>query len=178
MAVTHRVKQGLRGLFAFTREVDYDLVGQYLPPVQLGLFRRMSRGEQLHSIQVLRDVMAQGDTQGVALSDDLAQAALLHDAGKSRYPMAVWQKTLPVLVSIVAPNLSRRLAKSDERNGFVRPFVVHGRHPRWGAELLEAIGASERLIWLVAHHADKPEVWASHPYYELLIRLQRADNAN
>jgi hypothetical protein len=39
-------------------------------------------------------------------------------------------------------------------------------------------GASERLIWLVTHHADQPEQWADHPYLELLLRLQQADNAS
>jgi hypothetical protein len=174
MAAAHRVHQGLRALFAFAREVDYELAARYLSPAQFALFRQMSRGEQLHSLQVLRDVLAQGEP----VPDDLAVAALLHDAGKSRYRMAVWQKTIPVLVHAVSPALCRRLASSDEKRWLTRPFVVNGQHPIWSAELLAKTGASERLIWLVRHHADKLELWEGHPYQPLLARLHRADNAN
>jgi hypothetical protein len=178
MAVAHRVQQGLRALFAFAREVDEGLAARYLTSAQFALFRQMARSEQLHSLQVLRDVLAQSARSGEGVPDDLAGAALLHDVGKSRYRMAIWQKTIPVLLYTVSPALCRRFAASDERNWFTRPFVVNGRHPIWSEQLVAAAGGSERLLWLVRHHADKPEMWQGHPHLPLLVRLQQADNAN
>jgi hypothetical protein len=173
--MTHRLQQGFRALFAFTREVDYDLAARYLTPSQLALFKEMTQSEQLHSLQVLRDILAEGDA---VVPDDLLKAALLHDVGKSRYHMDVFRKTIPVLVHLVSPKLWVRLGRGDERNPFLRPFVVGLKHAKWGAELLVETGASERLLWLVAHHGDEPTQWREHPYYDLLLRLQKADNAN
>jgi hypothetical protein len=169
--VAHRLQQGLRALLAFAWDVDEALAAQYLNPAQMTLFQQMTRGEQLHSLQVLRLVLAQG-----AAPDDLAAAALLHDVGKIRYPMNVFQKTLPVLVRLVSVKLARRIAHLGEENRLARPFVVFNRHPVWSGEFVSQTGASDRLIWLVRHHADEPEVWQDHPHLELLKRLQQADN--
>jgi hypothetical protein len=174
MAATHRLNQGLRALFAFTRQVDDDFVAQYLTSAQFSLFKQMSRSEQLHSIQVLRDVLSRSE----AVPDDLAKAALLHDVGKSRYAMSVLQKTIPVLVYVISPALWLKLGRGNEHNWFLRPFVVNLKHPKWGAELLVKIGASPQLLWLVEHHGDRPDQWQTHPYYPLLKQLQAADNAN
>jgi hypothetical protein len=173
--MTHRLQQGFRALFAFTREVDYDFAARYLTPSQLALFKGMTQSEQLHSLQVLRDILAESD---VGVPDDLLKAALLHDVGKSRYHMDVFRKTIPVLVHLISPKLWVRLGRGNERNPFLRPFVVGLKHAKWGAELLAETGASERLLWLVRHHGDEPTQWREHPYYDLLYQLQKADNAN
>lgn len=172
MAV-YRVRQGLRALFAFSRPVDADLAARHLTPEQLALFESMRRSEQLHSLNVLRVVLAQGDTP-----PELAVAALLHDAGKSRYPLAIWQKTSAVLVRAFAPGLYRRLSQRDPDSLWARPFVVSVRHPSWSAELLARAGASDAAVWLVTHHQDAPELWRDHDDYPLLKRLQSADDAN
>jgi hypothetical protein len=169
----NRVQQGLRGLFAFALHLDLDLAARTLTPQQLALFQQMTRGEQLHSLNVLRDVQAQGATPS-----DLAVAALMHDVGKSRYPMRVWQKTLVVLVRELAEPIYLKITRSSERNWFARPFIVGERHAKWGADLLRDIGANERIVWLVAHHDKNPEKLRDHPDHALLLRLQQADAAN
>src|SRR4051812_31589967 len=116
-AVAIRLRQGLRALFAFTRPVDDALADAYLSPAQRPLFRRMRRGEQLHSLNVLRAVLAQADETPPAL----AAAALLHDVGKSRYPLRLWQKSIAVLVRAVLPTLFVRLSADDPRNFWARP---------------------------------------------------------
>ncbi|MCB9449849.1 MAG: HD domain-containing protein [Anaerolineaceae bacterium] len=137
------------------------------------LFLEMLHSEQLHSLSVLRDVLVQGDTP-----DDLAVAALLHDVGKSRYPLRVWQKTFTVLVRAFAFPVYERWKYGDPANLIQRPFVVAVQHPNWSAELVAAAGASEQAIWLIAQHQSDPADWPGHPYLPLLLRLQAADNAN
>ncbi len=168
-----RLRQGLRALLAFSRPVDRHLAAAFLSPDLLALFDRLQRSEQLHSLNVLRTVLAQGPTP-----PDLAAAALLHDVGKSRCRLAVWQKTLAVLVRAFAPGRFRRWADSDPARRWAQPFAVAVHHPAWGAEMLAAAGASETTVWLAAHHADDPARWAQHPDIYLLQRLQRADDAN
>lgn len=173
MTAIYRIQQGLRALFAFTQPVDDNLAAHYLTPELMRCFRTMRRGEQLHSLHVLRTILAQGSTP-----DDLAVAALLHDVGKSRYPFPIWQKTLVVLVRAFAPRLYKHLSGGDEANLIYRPFVLSQQHPAWSAAMIREAGASERAVWLVEHHADPLTDWADHPDVALLQRLQAADDAH
>jgi hypothetical protein len=173
MTGAYRLRQGFQALFAFARPLDLDLAASFLSPALLRLFQSMNRGEQLHSLKVLADVLAQGETP-----PELAVAALLHDVGKSRYPLAVWQKTLAVLVSAVWSGLYRRWSQGDAANLLQRPFVVYECHPSWGAEMLRQAGASEMVCWLVEHHADLVRDSGGQPRALLLERLQQADDAN
>ncbi|MEP7290854.1 MAG: HD domain-containing protein [Chloroflexota bacterium] len=173
-----RLRQGLRALFAFSRPVDLALAEKFLTPEQLALFRRMRRGEQLHSLNVLRTVVAQSSEVSVTTPPELATAALLHDVGKSRYPLRLWQKTIAVLVRAFAPATFKRLSKGDPRRMIQRPFVVYVRHPVWSAELLAECNASPAAIWLVAHHANDADKLPVSDLIPLLKRLQHADDAN
>ena len=173
MAAGQRLRQGVRALFAFSQPIDLDLAAEYLSPPLLALFRRMKRSEQMHSLHVLRDVLAQGETPR-----DLAAATLLHDVGKSCYPLWVWQKTLAVLVRAGLPGLFHRWSQGDAGNRWQRAFVVAVQHPEWSAAMLADAGASETTVWLARHHADDLAQWAQHPLANWLARLQQADDAN
>ena len=169
-----RLRQGVRALFAFARPVDDQLAGRFLSPDQFAAFKRLRRGEQLHSLNVLRTVLAQSDNT----PPDLALASLMHDVGKTRYPSRLWQKIMTVAVRELAPSTFDRLSKGDLRRWWSRPFVVYVEHPAWSAEILAQTGASEGAIWLVAHHADPAEQWHDHEMFPLLQRLQAADDTN
>lgn len=173
MIVTYRLRQGFKALLAFSQPLELDLAAEYLSQRLLTLFQQMNRDEQLHSLNVLRDVLAQGTTP-----PDLAIAALLHDVGKARYPIGVLQKTCAVLVRAVWPGLYEQWSKGNPLNLWQRPFVVYEQHPLWGAEVVAEAGGSDTAQWLVAHHADEAQRWENHPQYELLKRLQAADDAN
>lgn len=173
MAATQRLQQGIRALLAFTRPVDYDLAAAYLNPAQLALFRQMKRSEQLHSLNVVRAIDGQG-----AAPDDLLVAALLHDVGKIRYPMAIWQKSLPVVVRHICRDCYARWSADTDAAGWRRMFAVVEHHPAWSAELVEPTGASDRAVWLIRHHADDAQDWQEHPYHAYLVRLQQADDTN
>jgi hypothetical protein len=174
MTAAYRLRQGLQAILAFTRVVDVDLAAQYLSPELMRLFSSMNRDEQLHSLNVLQRMLAQGN-----VSNDLAVAALLHDVGKSRYPIAVWQKSLAVLVKAFLPRLYAQLGTVDPVNNvWQRPFIVYADHPAWSAQMLHEAGASDITCWLVEHHAEPIEKWVGHPYMSLLARLQCADDAS
>jgi hypothetical protein len=173
VGVVYRLQQGLRALLSFSQPVEWALAERYLSPRLLVLFKQMNRDEQLHSLAVLRDVLAQSDTP-----TDLAAAALLHDVGKSRYPIGVWQKTFAVMVRAIVPDAYYRWSKGSPLNLWERPFVVYEQHPVWSAQMLREAGASDTVCWLAGEHATVAEKWQSHPQVEWLRRLQQADNQN
>lgn len=172
--VSRRLAQGLRALFAFATPPDLALAQLYLSDCEFAAFRAMSRSEQLHSLNVLRMALAAAPNPPRALT----AAALLHDVGKSRRRLAVWQKTLVVLAQSMAPRLCQRLSREESPSAWRIPFIVQRHHPEWGGEILRACGSDSQLIWLVENHQADADAHQAHPAYALLKQLQASDNAN
>jgi hypothetical protein len=175
MAALYRITQGVRALVAFTQEIDYALPERYLSPPLLAAFKRMKPGEQLHSIRVLRAVLA----QEAHTPHDLAVAALMHDCGKARYPLSVYGKSIAVLVEKLLPPLYRYASQQDPAYAvWARPFIVRAQHPAWSADVLREAGATAGAVWLAEHHQEIVAMWMEHPQAGMLWRLQRADDTN
>jgi hypothetical protein len=175
MVALYRITQGLRAILAFTQEVDYSLPERYLSPPLLEAFKCMSTSEQLHSIRVLRAVLA----QEAHTPHELAVAALMHDCGKARYPLSVYGKSIVVVVEKLMPPLYRYANQMNPAQvAWARPFVVRAQHPAWSAEVLREAGAAAGAVWLVEHHQEIVAMWMEHPQAGLLWRLQRADDTN
>ena len=171
MSAISRFRQGIRSLFVFTQPIDLSLVARYLNAQQITLFQQLTKSEQYHCLNVLRDVLAQADYT----SHELAQVALLHDIGKIRYRQWTWQKTFRVIVASIFPELAKQL-RICEINPLTAPFVVGHYHPQWSAEILESLEVSDKVVWLARHHHDSLVKWVDHPDFTDLQRLQEADN--
>ncbi|MCY3832280.1 MAG: HD domain-containing protein [Chloroflexi bacterium] len=170
-AAAQRVSQGLSALLAFASAPEFDLARRHLSSCEFAAFRKLSRAEQLHSLAVLRQALK----SEAAASKELVAAALLHDVGKARHPLALWQKTLAVLLDALAPAFCSKLSEAEEIRFWRAPFIVRRRHPRWGGEILRRCNSSAAVIWLVEHHQDELASHRDHEWYNLLARLQRAD---
>ncbi len=173
-AAFHRLVQGIHALLAFAMSPDLGLTQQYLTQPELDAFRSMSRAGQLHSLNVLRAVL---EADPIAPSA-LTKAALLHDVGKSRYHMAVWQKTLSVLMMAFSPGLSRKLSNDDLNSKWRSPLAVRARHPQWSGEILRECGSDSAVIWLAENHQKNANCYRDHECYPLLITLQAADSGS
>ena len=179
MGAKYRLTQGLRALTAFRETPDVQMAARFLSQPQLALFRGLPLMEQRHALNVLNDALAQPiPTDDSRALDDLAVAALLHDCGKSRYPVRVWQKSLAVMTRKLSRRLFDWMATHDAQNLLWRGFAVKAHHPAWGAQMVAEAGVSERALWLITHHQDQPEQWDSHSHAALLRALQTADDAN
>ncbi|MCY3575095.1 MAG: HD domain-containing protein [Chloroflexi bacterium] len=168
----YRLGQGLRAWLAALKRPDLTAARPMLSDCEYAAFCRLSRADQLHSLRVLQAVLsADADAP-----KSLQKAALLHDIGKSRYRLAVWQKTAAVLVKSLAPGWFRRLSAGDSLAIWRAPFRVHAQHPRWSGEILRACGTGEAVLWLVEHHQCDTDRLGSQPLHEQLLALQRADD--
>jgi putative nucleotidyltransferase with HDIG domain len=167
-----RLRQGVLALVAWARPVDDASAAVILPSPLLTLFRQMPRREQQHALEVLATLRRNGGTHLTLL-----MAGLLHDVGKTRAPLTVWERVLIVVVEAASPSRAE-VWSAGELRGWRRPFVVRRQHAAWGAEMVAAAGGDTLLIDLVRRHQDKlptpPQTEADH----LLVALQAADNAN
>jgi hypothetical protein len=142
-----------------------------LTPEQLDLFTQLQPSEQVHSLRVMRALQNQGENH-----PDLMVAALLHDLGKIRYPLRLWERILIVLANIFCPHKVEVWGNGNPRS-WRRPFVIAKQHPLWGAELALGVNTSALTASLIRRHQTKLSENSSNSLEDqLLIRLQSADN--
>lgn len=153
------------------RPVDDHLAEALLPTAGLALFRRLGKADQAHSLRLLAWLQEHGHTD-----PDLLNAALLHDCGKAAAPLAVWQRTLKVLLKLFVPAVWRRLARPAPPDRWRYPFFVLQTHPEIGAAWAEAAGLNPITIWLIRFHETDPN--PIDPHYDLMVALQQADAAS
>ncbi len=168
----HRLRQGLRALFAWATPVDYKLAQEVLSPRLMALFWQMRRSEQLHSLNVLRTLRAQGHTDPALLT-----AALLHDVGKTKASYMIWDRVLVVLGRAVAPDKVLRWGQATP-TGWRRPFAISVQHPRWSAEMVAQAGADPLTISLILEHQNHLGHAPQNYVETLLAQLQAADDEN
>lgn len=172
MRALYRVRQFVSALTARLSEQNLSLAADVLTPGQLLLFRSLPPQDQAHALRVFADLQRQGEHDPLLLA-----AALLHDVGKVRCPLTVWEQVLVVLVGRLTPGLLARWGRSQPR-GWRRAFVVAVQHPSWGADVLAQVGAPRRLIELVRHHQDEPGGVPDRGLSEQLRILRSVDNRN
>jgi putative nucleotidyltransferase with HDIG domain len=166
----HRAWQFLQALTARPLTVaEQAEVAAILSPAQQLLFRPMPSGDQRHSLQVMRTLIAMEMT-----APDLLVAALLHDVGKSRHRLYLWERVLVVVIGAFGPSAASRWGNAPS-HGWRRPFVIHQQHPRWGAEMALAAGCSPLTAELIRAHHDRG---AAQTGSKLLRALQQADSVN
>jgi len=131
----------------------------------------MSAADRAHSLRVHAWLRAQGHDAPALLA-----AGLLHDCGKAAAKLAVWQRTLKVVLKKLAPGLWRKLSAPAPPKNWRYPFFVLAEHTRIGADWAREAGCPQEVAWLIAHHEDVtlPE----HPLAPWLKALQDADAHN
>jgi hypothetical protein len=147
--IFYRARQFWHTLTGKLSHRNWEEVRSALAPDLLALFTEMSDPEQTHGFRVYRRLKVEGYQD-----PDLLAAALLHDVGKNRSPLTVWERVWIVIASPIfsqssKPNTSP--AQGEDRN----PMTVAKRHPAWGAEMALQRGASSITAWLIRNHERK-----------------------
>ncbi|MEK9161665.1 MAG: HD domain-containing protein [Chloroflexota bacterium] len=145
-------------------------VKQVLPPPLFELFIQMRPSDQFHSYCVRQMLIERGQT-----NPDLLLAALLHDVGKAKMPLMIWERVLIVLGFKFFRDRAIQLGRR-QLTPLARSFVVAVQHPAWGADMVNVAGGSPVLIELIRRHQDKIE--SQDELSEMLKALQAVDNLN
>lgn len=157
--IKYRVRQFWKAMHARPGPEDLALAQAVLGPEAMGLFLKMQPGEQLHSIQVYRQVAAMLDAEPVEASEQLLLAALLHDVGKSCQPLSLWERGVIVIGKAIAPTWVQTWGKfggspTSQIPIWRRAFVVAAQHARWGAEMAALAGVPSQAVRLISRHQD------------------------
>jgi hypothetical protein len=169
----YRAWQFLQSLRKSPDLEDIEEIRLRLLPAELDLFLQLPVPDQNHSLRVYKTLLENREED-----PDLLKAALLHDLGKTKYPLRRWERVFAVLLLGLFPGL-RVSWREEAPTGIKKPVVVLAQHPDWGADLAQIAGSSSRTVWLVKNHEN------AHPGEEvdqedliLLQKLQNADSMN
>ena len=125
--VGYRARQFWAAVRAVPDPTDLQLAQTYLTSEQMELFKGMQPSEQAHSLQVFMLLYRQGNRMpGQVEKDysDLLVAGLLHDVGKSRQPLYLWERVLIVLVRAFFPQQMKRWGHPREFGASSKPILV------------------------------------------------------
>ncbi len=121
------------------------MVTAYLTPAEADLFRRLSPGDQRHSLDVFWRLVRAGQTDRTLLA-----AALLHDIGKTAGRLRLWHRVAYVLLRRLWPGLLYRLAAPAPSGHWRHSLYILLHHQEIGARLLARTGSAARVVALVA----------------------------
>ncbi|HSO27780.1 MAG TPA: HD domain-containing protein [Anaerolineales bacterium] len=170
MRLGYRLLQFWQALWSAPTQADLEEAGALLPPNMMELFLRMQTSEQAHSLRVFHELLEIGQTQ-----PELLAAALLHDVGKSIYPLRLWERVWIVIGKALFPKKVKSWGQGAPR-GWRRAFVVAEKHPTWGAELAAQAGAAPLTTELIRRHQEAPLAHPAAINEALLETLQRFDD--
>jgi hypothetical protein len=170
--LVYRSRQFWNALLSPSKRVPSESLRRHLTPDQLSLFCRMQPAEQAHAYEILKHLETTGQTD-----PDLLAAALLHDVGKIRYPLSIFDRIMIVLGKRLFRDAVQRRAKRIP-NGLNQPWAVAEQHGEWGADLASQAGATTRTVELVRHHHDRDPQDLDKQTQQLLAVLRAADDKN
>ena len=175
MHIEYRVQQFWRALTVTPNPDDLAQAQKVLTPSMYKLFEGMHPSEQAHSLAIFHHLRAQNES-----NEDLLVAALLHDIGKSRFPLRIWERVFIVLGRALIPTQTAKWGQG-EPYGWKRGFVVAQQHPKWGADMAASAGATPLTVSIIARHQDLIDIQQGANIElsfedQLLVKLQAIDN--
>lgn len=167
--IIKRARQFFRALFAKITLDDEQYISLHLNSEEQKLFFAMSTADQFHSLNVAYTIerFVIEDKNNVD-RNFLIRCALLHDVGRVKGDLNIFQKVFVVLVMKFAPNFAKKL----ERQGN-HAVYIYNHHAEIGARKLQKLKLFREAKIISKHHSPPSK---DDPYELKLLRL--ADEKN
>ncbi|WP_378954092.1 HD domain-containing protein [Pelosinus sp. sgz500959] len=170
-----RVKQVIAALTAKITHDDRLFVNRYLTSSEQILFWGMNLPDQRHVLNVAYTALRLAKAHKNIDINLLVRCALLHDVGKIKGDVSTMDKIITVIGHRFAPRWSKkwgRLGRGNRLMNIRHAFYIYFYHAHRSSTMLKAIGASPKVIELVAKHHETP---AEHDPLELML-LRKSDD--
>lgn len=168
MRAAYRVRQVLQNLAARPKPQEMAQALTCLTSAERAMFLQLPIPDQGHSLRVWSALSRAGEKD-----PNLLAGALLHDIGKLRYPLHLWERVIIVLARKLARDWVDRVGSGPAR-GWRRPFAVSVQHPEWGSDMLAAARSNPRTIEIVRWHQGPIE--SARTMRRQILALQAADD--
>lgn len=160
----YRIKQFFWALFAQVSHEEEAFIAHYLSEKEEQLFKELSVYEQKHSVRVAYEMEKEAQRQGGKI-EEYIRVGLLHDIGKSKYPLNPIEKS----IIVVLDGLTKGKIKKMNHLKMVKCYYHHGAI---SYELLKASGKySPLFLEAVKDHHQQRET-----SNQLLIALRQCDD--
>ncbi len=172
--IVYRLRQFWQALRSKPDAKEVQMAYEILSPPQMNIFIQMQPGEQAHSLAVMKSLINEKNGLSDQEHQALLEAALLHDVGKSRYPLRLWERVVIVLGKALFPDQSKQWGRGEPR-GWRRAFVVSEKHAEWGAAMATEAGSSALAVDLIRYHQTFAHLETVKIKKSILVKLQNAD---
>ena len=164
MRPVYRTRQFRDHLLARVTQAERIQAHDLLPAGAAAVFDAMPVADQRHALDVVRRLIAAGQTD-----PDLLAAALLHDAGKGK-AVRLWHRVVAVLVGALAPSRLEALGSPDP-DSWRHGFWVQLHHESRSARAALEAGCGPRVAAFIAGTAQGTDA-------QLAAALRAADAAS
>lgn len=141
----YRVHQFWQALHPTIKKEELEWALSLLPACAVPLFKSQPLPEQRHALDVALDLW-----DSSIQDSHLLIAALLHDCGKCRHPLKVWERIFIVLLQKAPSQLWNALASSQSSISIL--LQTAEEHPHWGAIKALEIGLDPEIAKLIREH--------------------------
>lgn len=153
--ISKRVKQFYINVTDLMKKEDYEYVEKILDNEEYNIFIKLLKSEQKHSVRIAKDI--ENIIENKLIQDEeiinnkelLIKVALLHDIGKTRKKLNVFDKSIIVILN----NLTDGKLKNIKRSKKVQCYY---NHSEYSYEILKKMNEEEALLDIVRyHHSDE-----------------------
>lgn len=152
--VPKRVKQFYINVTDVMKKDDYEYVKSILNKEEYDLFTKLLKSEQKHSVRNAKDIEYAIDNNLVNSDeiinnrDILVKAALVHDIGKIRKRLNVFDKSIIVILN----KLTKGKLRNVERSKKVQCYY---NHSQYSYEILKEMNEDQLLLDIVKNHHNE-----------------------
>ncbi|ATD53756.1 HD domain-containing protein [Clostridium chauvoei] len=142
----YRVKQFLWAIESNFKRIDYDYLRKYLNSDEIKLFDTLKHNDKHHCIRVCKDSILMKEQENIDVDDfKLAKAALLHDIGKSKFKLNIFEKSIVVLLDKAT---NGKINKYDN----IKQIDIYYNHPKIGEKILRKYNYDEEFLQVIKQH--------------------------